>query len=90
MSSQTIEIRALERYYQYLRRLEAEDLANEDLDAPCDRAERRTRALKHSNQLRLAWHVRDRHGRDALEEFSFWMEAMAGMAVMLEVSLMAA
>jgi hypothetical protein len=90
MKSHIVERRALGRFYRIVRSKEDEDLASDDPNDRCDRAERLVRSLKPDNQLRLAWHVRDRHGLEALEDFSFLMEPMAGAAVMLEVVLMRA
>lgn len=77
--------RALERLYQKALRLQREDAANPNLDLdPDERAEYFVRSMSGKTKTLLTYHVKERHGRDAFEEFTWLLPPLAACIFALE------
>lgn len=90
MRNPTLRARALERLYQKSLRLQREDEAKFDIDSDIDfekRAKDFVASMTSSTQVVLAIHVQERHGLDALDEFTWILPAQVGMTFALSSAL---
>lgn len=89
MKNPVLRARAIERLYQRVLRMQHEDAANPDPDLdPDERAERFVRSMSGSTQTLLTYHVKERHGHDAFEEFTWLLPPLAACIFSLEDAFM--
>ena len=78
MKNPVLRTRALERLYQRVLRLQREDAGNPDPDLdPDERAERFVCGMSGMTQTLLTYHVKEKHGQEAFEEFTWLLPALA-------------
>jgi len=93
MKNPILRTRALERLYQKALRLQREDEVKFDVTDDSDfdyeaRAKTFVASMSNPTQVLVATHVQERHGLDALDDFSWLMPPLAGCVFALQATLM--